>query len=634
MVQLNRLVITLLCLCSAVSPACAQGARARTSAVKMSPLDLERIHLLKADTPAAIPESLSLPSSGMSVYIPLHVEFKDAASRMKCRPPQGVTFFHEFDRFADAFLEERLKESIDDLRAMEGVVWIDVEMQRIQAPPPPKLMAGVEKSRAVSKIVRGGIDGLTGKGVVLAIVDDGLDFRHKDFITTDEKGKPRSRILWYWDTIARPTKDKPGIPAPFFYPNGAPIGVIYSRDELTAELQDPRGAIDTQGAGWHGTSCAGIAAGNGSSRDDRRFTGVAPNADIIAVRIGGKGPWNQYLLGAIASWLNAKAHKNPLVVSCSFGCPNQGGRDGCRVIERQLDMHFATATKGRAICIAIGNEAERAPFHGEVAFQGEEGMGILSWELRRQSALALARLTLFVDADGQDDIVMKFPTGDIRVVHRYRHALSKSLVFEVDLIASKPSSNGTIELWSKSRRQLRADAYIDTQPWYCGSFRGRGASKQGLLGAPETMVNAITVGSYDFNDLDDQESPPRILKDRIGKHLLLGSISTYSSPGYDRVGTIKPTIVAPGQVYLAPMANPLPDRAYHHFDGTSAATPYAAGVVALMLEKNPNLTFGEIKALLKTHATSDSLTGRTPNPFWGHGRLDYPAIVAIMKALK
>lgn len=54
----------------------------------------------------------------------------------------------------------------------------------------------------------------------------------------------------------------------------------------------------------------------------------------------------------------------------------------------------------------------------------------------------------------------------------------------------------------------------------------------------------------------------------------------------------------------------------------------------MLLEKKPDLTFGEIKGLLRKYATTNEITRRTPNPRWGYGRLDYPAVQRIVKSLQ
>jgi hypothetical protein len=103
----------------------------------LSPLDLTRIDTFAGLTPATVPSSLGVPVVGESIYVPLQIEFVDAASRKAFRPPEGITVYHELDRFANAFLDVRARHSLDDLQAMAGIVWIDADMQTIHVPPPP-----------------------------------------------------------------------------------------------------------------------------------------------------------------------------------------------------------------------------------------------------------------------------------------------------------------------------------------------------------------------------------------------------------------------------------------------------------------------------------------------------------------
>jgi subtilisin family serine protease len=120
---------------------------------------------------------------------------------------------------------------------------------------------------------------------------------------------------------------------------------------------------------------------------------------------------------------------------------------------------------------------------------------------------------------------------------------------------------------------------------------------------------------------------------------------------------IKPEIIAPGQVFTASYARLTDGRAlnsalpkdphgepywevdhsgrYVAFNGTSASTPYVAGVIALMMQKKPAITVGEIKSLLRGHASSNAeTTGAVPNPLWGYGKLDIAAVRAVLHDLK
>ncbi len=73
---------------------------------------------------------------------------------------------------------------------------------------------------------------------------------------------------------------------------------------------------------------------------------------------------------------------------------------------------------------------------------------------------------------------------------------------------------------------------------------------------------------------------------------------------------------------------------YVGFNGTSAAAPYATGIIALMMEKKATITIGEIKNLLKRYATADAYTGSVPNPKWGYGKLDLAAVKSILDAIQ
>ena len=591
-------------------------------------------------------------------YRVLHVEFEDAASCANFgvkHKVKGTHVLSRFEKWADLFLEAPSDATEDriwaDVRRAPGYRWAE-SGSLLFAPPTPPGPEG-EKTRDVSSpIVRGGVkEGertWTGKGVIIAVIDSGLDFRHPDFITYDDKGLPTSRVLYFWDTTwVSYNRPKGATAAPYSYPNGTPLGTLLSQDELTAQLRGGRPLLPTCDLNGHGTACASVAAGNGNgagpdAKRKREHAGVAPEADIIAIRIGGApglGLPNACLLGAICAWLDEVSRKagKPYVVSCSFG-GQYGGRDGYRVLERQLDARFPPDAPGKALCIAAGNDGDYA-LHAEAVFGGEGDKKTLRW-----LAPARGNLLLYYDTSDKDDL--RFLKGDtVTRVASYTHGLTKTAL---SYVLFNPG-RGELTLFSASGKRVRVDAYIspfkDDKHRPLNYFVGATAVAARQINTPATTSNAITVGSYDFNREFDQFGRgiylDSVSRNRLGDiRLLPGELSGYSNPGPRRGDDkqVKPEVAGPGQWYVA--AAPLnvtvnrrdTTGLYRAFNGTSAATPHVAGLVALILEKNKKLTGTRIKELLRK-ASRDDKTGEVPNPRWGYGKLDQAAAERILRAV-
>ncbi len=588
-----------------------------------------------------------------AAYLVLNVEFASVDALARFNVP-GVTVFAHKDRFADVFVERRPM-VLEQLQQAPGVVWME-QNAAIEVPPPPARPRTLDKVRGeenAEEIVRGGLDGLTGKGTIIAIVDSGVDFRNPDFITYDSAGAPTSRLLYFWDTTtndfdARRLGSKP----PLSYPNRSSIGTLYTRAQLTAALRRERSgqssgipAADLIG---HGTACAGVAAGNGNNSKDTtgekraEVIGVAPEADIIAVRISDNStPYvkNMFLLNAICEWLDSAVGLRPLVVSCSFG-GHRGGHDGSRIEERQLDARFPLSRTGRAIVIAAGNEALNE-LHTEVSFADKNAPGIITWQAEDSGA----KLEVYFENTDLSNLEYATANGTRVAVSAYVNPLTRTAVAEV----MAPPGRGGLALFDSTGQRIKADVYISG-----GEFNPDIASPGRQISTPGTANNAITVGSYDWNRVFSFQGRQVLLRDAQRKEIVIGQLSAYSNPGFSRNGTVKPEIVAPGEYYYAsfarlldhtgvdtydPKTNPkgnAPDTSgnYMLFNGTSAATPYTAGVVALMFQKQPALTLGQVRELLKNSASQDSFTSTLPNPAWGYGKLDLKAVRRTLAAIR
>ena len=617
-----------------------------SAANKMSADTYEEAHANAAMNSSGVVKTKAAGETAVT-YDVLNVEFRTPAARrlvftdLKKSTLAGATVLTTIDRFADIFVEGY--SAWNALLKNPSVVKVDYS-SRVSAPPPPVGTPSLLTSQAVAEpIVRGGFKGLTGKNVIVAVVDTGIDFRHPDFITYDAAGLPTSRIAYLWDTA---TEFQPGrgTAAPVKFPNGSSVGTLYTRAQLTAELRKTTVSIPPTDLDGHGTACASVAAGNGNA--DKRaaglkrpeVVGVAPEADIIGVRLGHDGLENSYLLNAISEWLDKTAVKTPLVISGSFG-GHYSGHDGQTIEERELNARFPLTQAGRAVVFAAGNEGND-PIHAKVNFSTPSKM--VSWDAKEKT-------TVKIYFDSADPKLALYGTAAT--------PLKTGFKFEVNPITSQLEARINVEpgfgaVWFENTAGKPSEAHLYFMDRAYGSFSPEFVTPSHLVGSPGAMENAITVGSYDWND--NFHSGGKVInlssvcRDPKGGRMPfeIGSLSCYSSPGPARNGVVKPDIAAPGEWF--PSANAqdngksagdwaTPDSTgfYRAMNGTSAATPYTSGIVALMFQKKPTLTLGEVKALLKGNVSKIGLrpfsTG-VPNNNWGYGKLDAAAVGRIFAA--
>ena len=116
---------------------------------------------------------------------------------------------------------------------------------------------------------------LSGQGIIVGIVDSGIDYANQDF--RNEDGTTRIEALW--------DQSVPGNP-----PMGYALGTEYTREQINEALEetDPLARQDllpSRDISGHGTAVAGIAAGNGRGSEGRRYRGAAPEAELVVVKM-------------------------------------------------------------------------------------------------------------------------------------------------------------------------------------------------------------------------------------------------------------------------------------------------------------------------------------------------------------
>jgi len=488
--------------------------------------------------------------------------------------------------------------------------------------------------------------GFTGGNVLYGLIDDGIDLTHDDF--KDAAGN--TRVLYVWD---------------HFFDGNPPSGFDYGTEYTAAQIDGGQaGAFINEGG--HGSHVAGISVGDGSSAGSP-FRGVAPEASIIAVRngycdlfcYGGGGPWGKEstrgsLDGLVYLKQKAQTLGRPLVINQSQGVM-MGPHDGSTLFEQKYDQ--LVAQNNLIVTVAAGND-QTSSWHGsvDVSRNGQETMQLIHGGKGAQEQLWFE---LWWNEGQQYQISLRTPSNEILTVQ-----------LETGGVSEQATSHGDTVLFfstqqSPANRQGQAlflvqgpgnGAFAETGAWevtvesranssgrvhlYCErnqlDLKVQNPDLTAIVAMPGTAANVITVGSYNTRfDWVSVSGPFNAPIDGGG----LGGLSDFSSQGPRRDGVLKPDISAPGQWIISSLAaghqtqNVLieADGVHMALTGTSMASPHVAGAIALMLQKDPTLTFTEVKQILKSTARQDGFTGSVPNARFGAGKLDVQAAVEAVE---
>lgn len=497
------------------------------------------------------------------------------------------------------------EENIEKLASLEEVIYIE---------KPKRLFFEVADGRRVSCIdaVQTPRFRLTGKGVLIGVIDSGIEYANADFRQKD--GATRIRFLWDQTVEGTP-------------PEGYRIGSEFSAEQINEALQQPNRTMRLQkvpsvDSSGHGTAVAGVAAGNGRNSGGR-YRGTAPDAELIIVKLGNPGgvgfPRTAELMQAV-DYIVQKAEmlQMPVSVNISFG-NTYGAHNGTSLPERFLD---AAAQIGRTlISVGTGNEGAEAGHTSGFVREGEETSVPLGVQ-ERQGAFSLQIWTDYTDVIG---VTIKTPSGErvgpIREVMGTQRFLTGKT--EILLYYGEPSPySGLNEIFLEF---LPVDDYVNSGEWniilvpeqiVTGRFEmwlpasytlNEGTAffyptEELTLTIPSTASRVLTVAAYDADTM---------------------SYADFSGRGRKSQNNQKPDLAAPGVNVVSVQG----EEGYASFTGTSFAAPFASGGAALLMEwgiteKNDLFLYGEkAKAFLRRGARELQGYDSWPNNQLGYGAL-------------
>lgn len=518
---------------------------------------------------------------------------------------------------------------ISDLTANPAVEY--VEMPKI-------LQNGLYEARRVSCILPltestatgGAPSGLSGSGVLVAVLDSGIDYFLPDFRTAD--GESRIAFLWDQTLDAAALRERtPETGIVYAPPEGFLLGTEFSGEQIDRALASGSRdsaffrvpSLDRSG---HGTAVAAIAAGSSA---DLQLRGVAAGAQLLVVKLANLSngfPRTTELMRALA-WALGKARKlgRPLAVNISFG-NSYGPHDGSSLLSRFLD---SAAQSGRTvICAGSGNEgAASGHAAGRLAIGQQQVVELAVADYERTLSLQIWKnyvdqMAVTLRTPSGEEIGVSFSRGGRQV---FRTGAAEILVYvgapspysvQQELFFDLLPVGSYLEagIWTVRLEGIRIvsgvyQMYLPGQEVRAAGTRFVRPSPELTLTVPSTAQYALTVGAmqpvYDaYADFSGRGMPVSGEEESV-------------------FADTKPDLVAPGVDLLVPAAG----GGRMRVTGTSFAAPLVTGSAALLMEwgivrgNDPYLYGEKMKAYLRKGARPLRGERAYPNERTGYGTL-------------
>lgn len=460
---------------------------------------------------------------------------------------------------------------------------------------------------------------LFGLGVIIGIIDTGIDYQHPAFRNHDGS----SRILSIWDQT-----DQNGNP-----PKDFEFGSEYTKSNIDTALMStaPLSIVPSVDTNGHGTAIASIISG---SPNTEHFTGVAPQTKLAVVKLKEAKKSlkkifavpedslcyqeSDIMLGirfllSLAGQLN-----RPIVICIALGS-SQGGHSGRSALARYIDN--IVNLQRTDVAIAAGNEADkrRHYYHNITSAPFEDGFYLNVGKQEQMFSMEIwpfppGRITLDIISPNGDflegrppslnrcekyqltegntavwinNIDMDEKTGDQVILVRFLNPIPGPWFFRIQNMEKEPFF---VHSWLPSGNLITNDTFFHI------------STPDTTITSPGNAKNPLTVAAY---------------------NQFLDSILDESGRGYTRFGGVVPDIAAPG--YKIPCA--IPGNQYGTLTGSGAACAHATGVAAMVMEWGfARGNYTEITGLLVNRmiirGARRSELYEYPNNIWGYGQVD------------
>ena len=445
--------------------------------------------------------------------------------------------------------------------------------------------------------------GLTGKGVLVAVIDSGIDYFHPDFRNPD--GTTRIGLL------ADQDRDR-----------------IYTREEINTALEtgsrtSALALVPSTDPSGHGTAVAAIAAGNGREGNGV-YRGVAYESELMVVKLGtpltDSFPRTTQLMKALDLVVRRAQDMNrPLAVNISFG-NTYGSHDGTSLLETFINDMSGI---GRNVIVAgTGNEGTGAGHRAGSLVMGQEenaqlsiapyetGMGVQLWK-SYVDQFSIRLVTPSGEIIGPIDSrlgpqTLRYGGTQILIYYGKPSPFSRAQEIYFDFLPVRDYLDSGIWTFRLTPERIvtgRYDMWLPSRGILNPSTRFLRPVPETTLTIPSTAANVISVGAYDDS---------------------YRAYADFSGRGFTRqTGQVKPDLAAPGVDIVTARRG----GGYEAVTGTSFAAPFVTGSAALLmqwgiLQGNDPFLYGEkVKAYFTRGARHLPGYDVWPNERLGYGTL-------------
>ena len=443
-------------------------------------------------------------------------------------------------------------------------------------------------------------EGLTGKGVLVGVIDGGMEFSHVNFL----------------DPKTFQTRIK--------------TAFIVNSDGSYVDARTPEEIAKLDHSVAHGTHVAGIAAGSYAADG---WHGIAPEADLCLAAVidnGGGGGDTSISVALKNIFAVADSLGLPVVVNMSIG-PKSAGYDGYdNIIYRCEELTEKGNLAGRIVVVSSGNYGSRLDYlEGSIGSDGKLHIAIESPEIIKEGQIAT--LVFSFEVPKGEEMSFRFYPYDIDAKKEVNEGL-------LDL------SGNPLDLSALGQYMTHSEK--DDSPYRYYKFNYPDlimtAGKHiipcmEITGTAGTKISYVTGIAEDQPSDDDRFSSIKAVysgKNGLSMTPAVLSVGNYdarvpgktpihrtSSFGLNMHGDKFPDVVAPGTGIIsstmltketgdkyASREIKMPDGNAKTFmwqtmTGTSQSSPLMAGIVALMLQHDPTLTVNRVRELL--YSTND-----------------------------